>query len=231
MNSIFGELVELSGISIAFRIFLAALIGGFIGLERSKHGRAAGLRTHLLVCISAALTAMVGVYAGTLSAGADTTRIASGVMSGLGFLCAGSILVKNRDVVYGLTTAATVWVTASIGIAIGFGFYEAAILTGVVTIISVEFLNILEIEKKEQIRFYLEIDDAKKVNEVLDKLRDLDIHLTFSYVGAPKTGIAGNVGIYIVTNLKVSEQDLLKINVIIEKMLKLNHVVFAIKEQ
>lgn len=230
MTGLFSELADLSFISIAYRILLAAFIGGLIGLERSKHGRAAGLRTHLLVCISSALVAMVGVYASTLSPEADSTRIASGVMSGLGFLCAGSILVKNRDVVYGLTTAATVWVTAAIGISIGFGFYEAAMLTGLITIISVEFLNILEIDKKEIVRFYLEIDDAKKVNEVLTKLKEVDSNINFSYVGAPKTTIEGNVGVYVTTSLKIKLQDTEKINLIIEKMLKINHVVFAIKE-
>ena len=95
--------------SAVFRIFLAVLLGGIIGLERGHHGRAAGLRTHILVCLGSALTSMMSVYVSQiLGNGGDILRIPAQVISGIGFLGAGMIILKNNNVITGLTTAAGV---------------------------------------------------------------------------------------------------------------------------
>ena len=119
-------LQEFNAVSIAVRIFLAMVVGGLIGIERGKQGRAAGMRTHILVCLGAALTVMIGVYAReTLGVvNSDPLRIAAQVVSGIGFLGVGTILIKGRFQITGLTTAAGVWATATIGLALGIGFYE-----------------------------------------------------------------------------------------------------------
>lgn len=231
MSGLFSELLDLSFISVLYRIVLTAFIGGFIGYERERHGRAAGLRTHLLVAIGSTLVTMVGLYCANLVEGVDATRIAAGVISGIGFLCAGTILIKNGDMVLGLTTAATVWVTSAIGIAIGFGFYDAAIVTAIIAIVSVEFLNKFEKSKNDSTRFYLEVNNSKKVNYVIDKLQQIDKIGKISYVGAPKSNINGNVGIYLMTNIKVTKNDGIKVKEMIDIISNIDNVDFVIREQ
>ncbi len=119
-------------ITVATRLILSVLAGGIIGLERTYHGRPAGFRTHVLVCASSTLLVLVSVYQWELLPDAprdtiriDPTRMAQGIMTGIGFLGAG-VIVKERLAVRGLTTAASIWITAAIGIVIGMGFYSAA---------------------------------------------------------------------------------------------------------
>jgi putative Mg2+ transporter-C (MgtC) family protein len=119
-------------LDIALRLFASLVIGGLIGLERSYHGRPAGFRTHSLVCLSTSLLMLVTVYEThwfpNLSQGRitlDPTRMAQGIMTGIGFLGAGAI-IKEGFAVRGLTTAASIWITAAIGILTGIGFYVAA---------------------------------------------------------------------------------------------------------
>jgi putative Mg2+ transporter-C (MgtC) family protein len=121
--------------TIALRLGLALLLGGLLGLERELRGHAAGLRTHLLVCLGSCLFTLVSIAAGQTVAGpepeavrADITRIASQVVVGIGFLGGGAIL-RHGTSVHGLTTAANLWLTASVGLASGFGFSFGASAT------------------------------------------------------------------------------------------------------
>jgi putative Mg2+ transporter-C (MgtC) family protein len=121
--------------TIALRLGLALLLGGLLGLERELRGHAAGLRTHLLVCLGSCLFTLVSIGAGQVVAGpepeavrADITRIASQVVVGIGFLGGGTIL-RHGNSVHGLTTAANLWLTASVGLASGFGFFFSAAAT------------------------------------------------------------------------------------------------------
>lgn len=114
------------------RLVLSLLAGGVIGFERSYHGRPAGFRTHILVCGASTLLLLVSVYQWDLLPNApietlriDPTRMAQGIMTGIGFL-GGGVIVKERFAIRGLTTAASIWITAAIGIVIGMGFYTAA---------------------------------------------------------------------------------------------------------
>src|ERR1700693_5181797 len=118
---------------IVVRLLAALAIGGMIGLERSLHGRAAGFRTHSLVCLASALLMLVSVYQmhwmtevplDTIRA--DPTRMAQGIITGIGFLGA-AVIFKEGLSVRGLTTAASIWITAAIGILIGIGFYFPAL--------------------------------------------------------------------------------------------------------
>ena len=131
----FAEYVE-----IGLRLGCALVVGGLIGLERSYHGRPAGFRTHTLVCIASAALMLVTVYesqwfvTGRLErVVVDPTRMAQGIMTGIGFLGAGAI-IKEGFTVRGLTTAASIWITASIGILVGIGFYFPAGLAAVLTL-------------------------------------------------------------------------------------------------
>ncbi|HLL09938.1 MAG TPA: MgtC/SapB family protein [Rubrivivax sp.] len=126
---------EFSGVSdtaqitrVLLRLLTAALLGGVLGYEREHHGKAAGLRTHMLVAMGAALFVLVPQQAGMEIE--DMSRVIQGVVAGIGFLCAGAI-IKNRaeEDVHGLTTAASVWLTAAIGIACGLGREVIAVLS------------------------------------------------------------------------------------------------------
>ena len=119
---------------ISFRLVAALFAGGLIGLERSHRGRPAGFRTHALVCLSSSLLMLVTVYeshwfpqSSAMRVILDPTRMAQGIMTGIGFLGAGAI-IKEGFTVRGLTTAASIWTTAAIGILTGVGFYFAALL-------------------------------------------------------------------------------------------------------
>jgi putative Mg2+ transporter-C (MgtC) family protein len=121
-------------LEIIFRIIAALIAGGLIGLERSHRGRPAGFRTHALVCLASSLLMLVTVYESHWfprdSAGRvilDPTRMAQGIMTGIGFVGAGAIM-KEGFTVRGLTTAASIWITAAIGILTGIGFYFAAVI-------------------------------------------------------------------------------------------------------
>jgi putative Mg2+ transporter-C (MgtC) family protein len=141
-------LPELSWIEVILRVGLAAVLGGAIGLERELRDREAGLRTHLLVSVGAALFTMVSAYAWTdwrfsTEEGLvfDPTRIAAQVVTGIGFLGAGAIIRQGFSV-KGLTTAATLWVVAAIGMAAGVGYYEAALVTTALVLVSLWPLRI-----------------------------------------------------------------------------------------
>ena len=121
-------------LEIVFRIVAALLAGGLIGLERSHRGRPAGFRTHALVCLASSLLMLVTVYEShwfprdpSARVIIDPTRMAQGIMTGIGFVGAGAI-IKEGFTVRGLTTAASIWITAAIGILSGIGFYFAAIV-------------------------------------------------------------------------------------------------------
>jgi putative Mg2+ transporter-C (MgtC) family protein len=151
-------LVDLSWVEILLRVVLAAALGGAIGFERELREREAGLRTHLLVSVGAALFTMVSAYAWTdwrfsTEAGLvfDPTRIAAQVVTGIGFLGAGAIIRQGLSV-RGLTTAATLWVVAAIGMATGAGYYPAAVITTVLVIVSLWPLRIVAHRLSERFR-------------------------------------------------------------------------------
>ena len=123
------------------RILVATLLGGIIGLEREFHGKAAGLRTNLLICLGAAVFTIISkqMVEGTND---SLTRIAAQIVTGVGFLGAGAI-IQDRGGIHGLTTAATIWLVASIGMACGAGLYKLAILTTVLAILVLIGLGIV----------------------------------------------------------------------------------------
>lgn len=195
MATIIETLKELNIYSTVFRISLAVILGGIIGLERGHHGRAAGLRTHILVCLGAAMSAIIGVYSvKVLELGGDPMRIAAQVVSGIGFLGVGTIMIRNGEHVTGLTTAAGLWATAAIGLALGIGFYIAALLAFIFVIITMVIFVKLEISVKNKSFYicYLEITDIRSVNEIYEELKPLASSID---IIPPKSGIASNIGL------------------------------------
>ncbi len=121
---------------ILLRIVISTILGGLVGIEREIHGRAAGLRTHILVCMGSTLfmitSVMVSAKYGAAGA-SDPSRIAAGVVTGIGFLGAGAI-IRYGSSIKGLTTAASIWAVSAIGLAVGAGIYEAAVITTIVVL-------------------------------------------------------------------------------------------------
>ena len=120
-------------LEMALRLVLAAALGAAIGYQRARAGKPAGLRTHMLICVGSALFTVTSVH----GFGADPARIAAGIVTGIGFLGAGAILHREGGIVEGLTTAATIWAVAGIGLAAGAGLY---IISAVATAITVGVL-------------------------------------------------------------------------------------------
>ncbi len=214
----------------AFRIFLALIVGGIIGMERGRQGRAAGMRTHILVCLGATLTSMTGMYANqVMGVGNDPLRIAAQVISGIGFLGVGTILIKGRFQITGLTTAAGIWCAATIGIALGIGYYEGALVTFLASVTAVTIMHRLEYRlRKRNTRFgiYIEVTSADKIRPIVDYIEETyrvtDVQITPPRSGTPYyVGIEANV--YPSSRMPISADDFA---VDVES---LDNVVFAIE--
>lgn len=219
---------QFSILSVIIRIFLAMLLGGLIGMEREKSKRPAGFRTHILVCVGACMTALIGLFVwqemGDIT---DPVRISAQVISGIGFLGVGTILVKEHDHITGLTTAAGLWTTAAIGIACGYGFYSAALIGTLVVTITSAILFKLEkgTRKKNSVRsIYLEIAGTKYVNEYTDCFLQ-EFGARNVLIVAPRSGIKHNVGVEVILAFTDKES----IKVILEKIRSKEKVVFAIE--
>lgn len=182
-------------LKIVLRAFVAVSVGMLIGSERARHGRAAGMRTHVLVALGAALTSMISIYAKEyLNYNGDVLRLSAQVISGVGFLGAGMIILKNNNIITGLTTAAGVWTTSVIGIAVGCGFYLGAVVVTLLYMFTIITLGKLERYKKHGDVVYIEIDDMYSANEIITKIRNEEIDFSFHFV-QPKSAYQGNLGI------------------------------------
>jgi putative Mg2+ transporter-C (MgtC) family protein len=152
LASEFSDLPDLEQLTrVVTRLLLAALLGGLLGWERESKGKAAGLRTHMLVAIGAAVFVMIPQQAGVDDA--DLSRIIQGVVAGIGFLCAGTIIKgRGEEQVKGLTTAAGIWLTAAIGVAVGLGREASALLVALLALAIFAGLPALDrwIERRQQ---------------------------------------------------------------------------------
>lgn len=210
-------------LKVVARSLLAVIIGTLIGSERARHGRAAGMRTHILVCLGSALTSMISVYVSEiLGNGGDVLRIPAQVISGIGFLGAGMIILKNNNVITGLTTAAGVWSTSIIGIAVGYGFYTGAIVATILFLSTIILFSKLERKKKSTEVIYIEIDDMYKANKVINELQKyINTDFTYKFL-APKSCFQGNLGINIIIEKRQHLQ--------VEMLTEIENVVYSEEE-
>jgi len=135
----------MSELDITVKLVLACICGGLIGYLREREKKAAGLRTHMLVCSGSTLFTLVSIYMASLFPGSDAGRIAANVVVGIGFIGAGTI-IQSQGSIIGITTAASIWVASAIGLALGCGFYFGGVLTTFLAILILKILH--EIEKK-----------------------------------------------------------------------------------
>lgn len=200
-NDIVAFEKEINLFTVALRIFLAVVFGGIIGLERGRHGSQAGMRTHILVCLGGTMTALVGVYSTQiLGYDGDPLRIAAQVVSGIGFLGAGMIIVKSDKMITGLTTAAIMWTTAIIGIGLGIGFYSGAFIAMLACVFTAAFLTRIERKRKKTVRIYIEINDLLSLENITEETTKLLPPDSYMEVLPPKSGSAGHMGIWIITS-------------------------------
>ena len=205
----FMILNEFNEISILARIFLAMILGGLIGLEREKSKRPAGFRTHILVCVGACMTALIGFFVWNETGGNnDPMRISAQVISGIGFLGVGTILVKEHDHITGLTTAAGLWATATIGIACGCGFYIGAFFGTLVVAVTEAVLLKLEArgrKRNRKVSLYVEITSTDRINEYVDWFNEtLKAHNVM--VCIPRTATSGHVGLEVLLPFSSQEE-------------------------
>jgi Uncharacterized membrane protein len=168
---------------LALRIVLSVVAGGLVGLEREWSNRAAGFRTHILVCVGATSIMLLSIYgfsefANEVNVRMDPARLAAQVISGIGFLGAGAIM-RNGLTISGLTTAASLWVVAAIGLGVGAGFYFVSLLTTFIVLFSLFLLNRWEkrffsLKRKQKIEMKVDCSSGR-VNEIVRKMNDMDI--------------------------------------------------------
>lgn len=178
--------------SMMLRIVLAMLTGGIVGFEREKKGRAAGFRTYMLVAMGAAMTVILSQYlavmmdgpwaeiADTVGIKTDISRFAAQVINGVGFLGAGTIIVTGRQEVKGLTTAAGLWASACMGIAIGAGFYEGVIVALFMIIFCMKLLPLLEqalVSNSRYMSIYVEMDSFENIGNIVNLIKSENILL------------------------------------------------------
>ena len=229
MNEIIDFLTEFNAVTVVIRVILAAVAGALVGLEREFHGRAAGMRTHMMVALGAALAAMIGLFTvKELGVSSDPMRVGAQVISGVGFLGAGTILLRGGGSrITGLTTAAGLWTAASIGLAVGIGFYVGAFMTVIAAMLTFTLITSLEMflnRKRQRMAIYLELENVDAVAPMLEMLRT-EYGLMEAQVTPPRSGTAPHVGMEILVRVpqKLSTAANLR------RFTDLEHVVFALR--
>ena len=174
------ELRELTYLAIALRIFAAVILGGLIGLERGLKNRAAGLRTHMLVCVGACLIMVTNQFIYQTTGTGDPVRMGAQVISGIGFLGAGTIMVTRRHQVKGLTTAAGLWTAAGVGLALGIGFYEAAAMGSLAVFVVMTLMQKMDNRvhrKTKDFDLFVELTPTLSFGNFLKEMRKLEIEV------------------------------------------------------
>lgn len=182
------------------RLGVAAFCGGVIGIERGKRRRAAGFRTHMLVCVGAALTMVLGTYLHVMITSGiwgldptyyrtDVSRFGAQVINGIGFIGAGTIIVTSRQQVKGMTTAAGLWAAACMGLAIGAGFYTAALIgcTLIVLVIVVfSKLEYLILSRSRNVNLYIEFEHIDDLSQIIEQIKSQNVRIFDVEISKPK---------------------------------------------
>ena len=176
----FEGLRHVTLLAVALRILIAAILGGLMGLERGLKNRAAGLRTYMLVCIGACLIMLTNQFIYQSTGTGDPVRMGAQVISGIGFLGAGTIIVTRRSQVKGLTTAAGLWTAAGVGLALGIGFYEAAITGAFVVLVVMTLMQYMDNKmrsKTKSFEIYVELNPQTTLGDLLRQIREMEIDI------------------------------------------------------
>ena len=181
--------MTLSFWNVVLRLFVAAICGGLIGIDRGRKRRAAGFRTHMLVCMGAALTIVLGTYLTVQIYSVwdlgdfyktDVSRFGAQVINGIGFIGAGTIIVTGRQQVKGMTTAAGLWASACMGLAIGAGFWAAAVIGCSCILITIVVFSKLEsfiLSHSRNVNIFVEFENADDLSTIIEKIKAQDVRI------------------------------------------------------
>ena len=193
MLDFLNPLRDITTVSVLVRLFFAVICGGAIGIEREHKRRTAGFRTHILICLGAAMTTMISQFLlYNMHLYTDIGRLGAQVIAGIGFIGAGTIIVTKRRQVKGLTTAAGLWTCAIIGLAIGAGYFEAALLSTIIILLAEIFFSRFEywvLENAKNINIYVEYTGNENLDSVIRLLKSyrvviIDLEITKSGVNS-----------------------------------------------
>lgn len=188
MIAFFDTLRVFNWYTVPLRMILAVITGAVIGYGRSSKRANAGLRTYMLTCLGAATTVLISLYESEMLSGAwlsvveevgfkfDATRISQHVINGIGFLAAGTIIAIAHRQVSGLTSAIGLFASACLGIAVGMGYYECVLISIVLIIVTMEFMQPLELAFKRRLRnitINVEFDDIENLKTITDAIKDM----------------------------------------------------------
>lgn len=171
---------EVTYLAVVLRIFVAVVVGGILGLERGMKNRPAGLRTYMLVCVGACVIMLTNQYIYQVFGSGDPVRMGAQVVSGIGFLGAGTIIVTRRNQIKGLTTAAGLWSAAGVGLALGVGFYEAALAGTVAVFFVMTLLQRMDNKlhrRSRRLEAYIELSDIS-LGDFLRTMREAEIEVS-----------------------------------------------------
>ncbi len=174
-------LINITPFSIFLRLFFATVCGGLLGFERGRKKRPAGLRTYMIVCIGAAVTMLTNQYVYETFGTSDPVRMGAQVISGIGFLGAGTIIVTGKNKVKGLTTAAGLWAAGCIGLAIGIGFYLGALFSCLFIFFAINIMHRIDIyisSISKVIELYIEFESNSNISYFLQKIKEHDLKVT-----------------------------------------------------
>ena len=201
--------------SVLLRLTLAVVCGGLIGVNREHKRRPAGFRTYMMVCMGAALSMILGQYEdtmlhtllsgafGTVGQPTDVTRFGAQVINGIGFLGTGTILITEQREVKGLTTAAGLWATACMGLAIGAGFYEGVFLSFVCIFLSIKVLPFVELfllSRSRNMNLYVELTSLERLKDFITLTKAIGIQI-FDVELDRKRAAGGSVGVVLYLHL------------------------------
>ena len=175
MDAILTTAREFTYLEAGLRILMAIVLGGMIGMERGLKNRPAGLRTYMLVCLGACIVMLTNQYVYEAFGVGDPVRMGAQVVSGIGFLGAGTIIVTARNQIKGLTTAAGLWASACVGLALGIGLYAVSIMGSVAIFVILTLLHELDFRMRrstKQVEVYVELKHNVAVGQFLDFVRD-----------------------------------------------------------
>ena len=188
-DEIYETLRDINAVSITVRLLMAMLLGGIIGLERGIKKRPAGMRTYMLVCIGATLVMITNQHLAEVFPMSDPARMGAQVISGIGFLGVGTIIITRDRQVRGLTTAAGLWASACMGLAIGVGFYTGALIGMAFIFFVTTVMHRLDTElirRSRALEMYIELSASSNIYKILDHLRESKIKVTYMEIMRPK---------------------------------------------
>lgn len=205
----FEQLIGADMVTSAIRLLLALICGGILGIERGRKKRPAGFRTYMLVCLGAALVMMTNEYICEVYGTGDPARMGSQVISGIGFLGAGTIIVTGHNRVKGLTTAAGLWAAACIGLAIGIGFYSGAIMGTIMIFIAMAALHNVDERVTASAKFlnlYIEFNETTDIKNIIIYAKENNMRITD--IEIDRSGSDKETGTAVILTIRLGKKQL-----------------------